>query len=190
MTAKQMRLALSLFTALVVISIAIAAARLTWRLAGDTRHPRTAAIVATAPPSPPADLEPILRLAPFGISPANQSVADNNSVAGLGLQLRGIMRARTPSASSALISTGGGPSKPFFVGESVVGGVVVDTIEMDHVVLRLNGRQEVLAFPVKSVTTAASASSDTSGVAAIRASIPASVSGLPPTSAPSSSPSG
>lgn len=186
MTARQLQLALTLFTALVVVSIGVAAAKLTWRLTSAAAPPRTApVVVAAAAPAQPIDLQPVLRLAPFGASPASPQAASN--VASLGLQLRGIMRARVPGASSALISTGGGPSKPVFVGDSLAGGAVVDAIEVDHVVLRLNGRQELLAFPAK--PTATVATGDTSGVDAIRASIPASVSGIaPPPPTPAGAP--
>lgn len=184
MTARQMQLALSLLAGLMVVSIGIAAARLTWRLAADT-GPRPTPSIAVATPAPPVDLEPILRLAPFGVPVAVQTASDGGAS---GLQLRGILRARVASASSALISSAGGPSQPFFPGQSLPGGALVEAIEADHVILSVNGRRQLLTFPAKMSATTATASSGPSGVDAIRAAIPASVSGIAPAAPPPPAP--
>jgi general secretion pathway protein C len=134
------------------------------------------AVMTAAAPTPPLDLTPITTLAPFGQAVSTTTTATGDA-SSLGLQLRGVLRSNRVAASAALISVGGAPAKPFMVGETVAGGLMVETVDIDSVVLAAAGRRERLGFPVKASPVAASA--DTSGVAAIRASIPAAVAGLP-----------
>lgn len=147
MTPRQIDLAVGLVAVFVVASVAVALAQVTWRLAGaDDGRTRVAAIAA-APPAPPLDLSPITRFAPFGTAVAAPGVAGDPSA--LGLQLKGIMLARPQSASSALIAAASGPAKAFAVGDTLPGGAILDTIEYDLVVLRVNGQLQTLAFPTK-----------------------------------------
>lgn len=132
--------AADLFTGAVVVSVAIALAGLTWRLAGFAG---TAA--PTIMPAPvaagPVDVSAAIALAPFG------RVTDGAATAtALALELRGIVLARPPGASAALIAAPGGRPVAYAVGQSV-GGAAIEEIAMDHVRLRVNGRAELLAFP-------------------------------------------
>lgn len=106
--------------------------------------PRGAAIVAAPPP--PLDLTPLKRFAPFGTKLAGGGVAGDPA---LGLQLRGILLARPAAASIALIAAAGGPAKGYGPGAVLPGGAVVDAVEFDLVVLRVNGTLVTLALPAK-----------------------------------------
>ena len=171
MTPQQLEWGLNAVTGLVVVSVALALASLTWRLAGEPGGRARAAVAAAAAVSAPVpvDLTPILLAAPFG-SPAVLQPALGQGE-GLGLQLRGILRTRRASASTALVATSDGKVQSVAVGQSV-GSATVESIEIDHVVLNLGGRRERLGFPERSVASAA-------GVASIRALIPDAVAGVP-----------
>ena len=79
LTPRQARTALDVLTGLVVISVAVALAGLTWRIAG---HAGTGAITVPSGRSAPAiapDIAPALALAPFGkvsSTDAAQATAD------------------------------------------------------------------------------------------------------------------
>lgn len=141
MSPRRAALAVDVFTGLVIISVALALAGLTWRLLGDAGSTLPTAI-DSGPVAPPPDVAPLLALAPFGRVSAAQAPAT-----GLGIQLRGIVLAHPRAASTALISTAGGQPRPFAVGQMPAGGGVIEEIAVDHVLLRVNGRLEMLAFP-------------------------------------------
>ncbi len=133
MTPRQVRIGVDVLTVAMVVSVAVALAHLTWRVAGDPGTGLDAAPIAT-PPSQPVDLGPVIASTPFG------TVVTQAAAVGGPLQLRGVMFAHPESASVALISIGGGPAKGYRAGEAV-GGSVVDAVAIDHVVLRGNGAQ-------------------------------------------------
>ncbi len=147
MTPRTIDRGVALIAVGVVASVAAALAGVTWRLIGaDDGRTHVAAVSATPPP-PPLDLSPVTRFAPFGQLVALTGTTGDPTA--LGLQLRGIMLAHPQSASSALIAAAGGPAKAFAVGETLPGGAVLDAVEFDLVVLRVNGQLQTLAFPVK-----------------------------------------
>ena len=129
----------------VIVSVGLAAVPVVERLAGRADGPATAAVVAAAPP-PPVDLAPLRRLAPFGTAAAPGVPGDP---AALGLQLRGVLLARPASGSIALIAAAGGPAKGYGVGATLPGGAIVDSVEYDLVVLRVDGQLVTLALPAK-----------------------------------------
>jgi general secretion pathway protein C len=147
MTPRTVDRGVALIAVGVVASVAVALAGVTWRLTGADDGRTHVAAVSAAPPPPPLDLSPITRFAPFGQVVAVAGIAGDPSA--LGLQLRGIMLAHPQSASSALIAAAGGPAKAFAVGETLPGGAILDAVEFDLVVLRVNGQLQTLAFPVK-----------------------------------------
>lgn len=147
MTPRQLDRGVALIALGVVASVAVALAPVTWRLAGVDDGRTQVAAVAAAPPPPPLDLGPITRFAPFGLAVAAPGVAGDPSA--LGFQLKGIMLARPAAASSALIAVATGPAKAYGVGEMLPGGAVLDAVEFDLVVLRVNGQLQTLAFPAK-----------------------------------------
>jgi general secretion pathway protein C len=164
LTPYRMARALDVLTALVVASIAVALAHLTWRLAG---HAGTGAITvpATARPVPVTDVGPAIALAPFGRAGANGEGAPATT---LQVALRGIVFARPESLSIAYISAGAEAPKPFRVGEAV-SGATVQAIERNRVLLQNGGRTESLAFP------------DPFAVAAGTPGQPAPIGAVPPT---------
>ncbi len=139
--------AVDLLALAVVVSVGIAAGPVTWRLLGRDDGRRTVAAVAAAPANPAVDLAPLHRFAPFGTKVATGGVA--GSPTALGLQLRGVLLARPQSASVALISAAGGPTASYAIGATLPGGAILDTVEFDLVVLRVNGTLVTLALPVK-----------------------------------------
>ncbi|NIJ07738.1 general secretion pathway protein C [Sphingomonas vulcanisoli] len=142
MTPRQARIGVDIFTALVAISIGIALAGLTWRLAGDPGQRFGAAPVA-ARPAKPVDIAPLIALTPFGGSvaaPAASASADQSIV------LRGILLAVPQSASSALISVGGAAPQAFYIGQQIGPGTI-ESIAVDHVILSGSGGRQSLGFP-------------------------------------------
>lgn len=130
-----------------VVSVAVAAGPVTWRLLGRDDGRRAVSAVAAAPPAAPVDLAALRHLAPFGTKVVVGSVPGDPTA--LGLQLRGVMLTRPAAASVALISAAGGPAKGFGVGATLPGGAILDAVEFDLVVLRVNGQLVTLALPVK-----------------------------------------
>lgn len=141
---RQVRIALDLVTAAMVISVAFALAGLTWRLRG---HAGTGAVTVPSgrsAPSGTADIAPALALAPFG---KGAGVAtDSGQPTGLPLELRGIVAAQPVELSTAFIVVSGQPSAPFHIGQSV-GGATIQGIARDRVILNNAGRTEYLTFP-------------------------------------------
>ena len=126
-----------------MISVAIALAGLTWRIAG---HAGTGAITVPSgarAPAPAPDIAPALALAPFG---KRRRQRRGRGRPRLPLELKGGVRARPAELSVAYISVSGAPATPFRVGEAV-GGATIDAILRDRVILSNGGRSEFLAFP-------------------------------------------
>lgn len=115
-------------------------------LAGSAWHGLdTAAAQAAVAPPPPLDLSPITRFAPFGTAAA--SVAGDPTA--LGLELRGVMLAASQAESTALVAAAGGVPRAYPVGATLPGGAVLDSVEFDLIVLRVDGRLETLAFAAR-----------------------------------------
>lgn len=144
---RQARTALDIATAAVVVSVAIALAGLTWRIAG---HAGTGAVTVPSgarPAAAPADVTAALAFAPFG----RGAITDASQPTALPLKLRGVFAASPADLSVAYIEVGGEPAKPFRIGEAPGGGTV-EGILRDRVLLRVNGRIEYLAFPDPTLT--------------------------------------
>lgn len=142
MTPRQTRTALDLLTGAVVVSVAIALAGLTWRIAG---HAGTGAITVPAGRSGPAvapDMGPAIAFAPFG----KAVVVDMPQPTGLPLELKGIVAAVPADLSTAFIAANGAPAQPFRVGQAVNGATIAG-VQHDRVLLDNGGRREFLAFP-------------------------------------------
>ncbi len=178
-----MRVAVDLFTLLVVASVAVALAGLTWRVTGYDDGRSEVAIVTTAATTSVVDLAPILAFAPFGSSAVGPA-AVSGTISSLGLSLRGIVLAVPRSASTALIAASDGVVNAYAVGQSVAGGAVIDAIAVDSVTLRTAAGVETLAFPAQAAAGVGAAAANSPGAAAVRALIPPSVLGVPPPAAP------
>lgn len=145
---RQARTSLDLVTGAVVVSVAIALAGLTWRIAG---HASTGAVTVPSgarPVAATADITPALAFAPFGKGAAT----DASQATALPLKLKGVFAASPASLSVAYIEVGGEAAKPFRIGEAPGGGTI-EGILRDRVILRVAGRIEYLAFPDPSLTT-------------------------------------
>lgn len=145
---RQARTTLDLVTGAVVISVAIALAGLTWRIAG---HASTGAVTIPSgarPVAVTADITPALAFAPFGKGAAT----DASQPTALPLKLKGVFAASPAALSVAYIEVSGEPAKPFRIGEAPGGGTI-EGILRDRVILRVAGRVEYLAFPDPSLTT-------------------------------------
>lgn len=169
MNARLEQLGLGLLGAVIVISLAIECASLTWHLAGDVSSSigAQAAPAAYAPVIGPPDLAPVLSLAPFGSAAPPPDAAPQETT--LGLVLQGVVLADPPSRSSAVIAGTDGQAHVYAIGDTLPGAAVLDSVAADSVTLRVGGRLETLSFPKSAAMP--------SGVAAIRASIPASAGG-------------
>ena len=139
--------AVDLLALAIVVSVAVAAGPVTWRLIGRDDGRRRVAAVAASPPAPALDFAALRQLAPFGTKVVAGGVPGDPTT--LGLQLRGVMLARPAVASSAIIAAAGGPPKGFAVGETLPGGAILDSVEFDLVVLRVGGQLVTLALPAK-----------------------------------------
>jgi general secretion pathway protein C len=174
MTPRQASRAADIFTGLVIASVAVALAGLTWRIMGarpaDTPPP---AAGAAPVPAPPADVSAALALSPFGRPDAGSA-----QPTGLALVLRGVVLADPRSASSALIAPAGGQPVSYAVGQAVPGGATIEEIALDRVLLRVNGRLERLDLPRVSAAGAAPATAQP--VASVPASGPSDGSGPQP----------
>lgn len=144
---RHARTALDIATAAVVVSVAIALAGLTWRIAG---HAGTGAVTVPSgarPVAQMADITPALAFAPFG----KGAITDASQPTALPLKLKGVFAASPAELSVAYIEVGGAPAKAFRIGEAAGGGTI-EGILRDRVLLRVNGRIEFLAFPDPTLT--------------------------------------
>lgn len=135
----------------VVGSLAVALAGLTWRLTGWDDGRSHVAVAESVPPlgvqgSPggDGDVARIVGLAPFGGTAVG---ADGLPASSLGLILKGVLMAVPAEASTALISVGEGPAAIYAIGGSPAPNAVIEAIAMDHVVLNVGGTRERLDFP-------------------------------------------
>ncbi|WP_298160975.1 type II secretion system protein N [Brevundimonas sp.] len=147
---RRDEIALRVVSVVVVGSLALALAGLTWRLTGwDDGRDAVAVAESLAPlggaaaPGADADVARIVSLAPFG----GATAAGGLPASTLGLVLKGILMADTPGASTALIAVGEGPAAIYGVGQTPVGDAVIESIEVDHVILSFGGARQRLDFP-------------------------------------------
>lgn len=142
LTPYRQKQALDIATGLIIVSIAVALAHLTWRLAGNADVGAiTVPATRTAPVVP--DMAPALALAPFGRAGADGEGASPTT---LQLVLKGIVFARPADLSVAYIGVGTEIAKPMKVGEAV-SGATISAIQVNRVLLNNGGRIEFLAFP-------------------------------------------
>ena len=151
LTRRQAALAADLFTAVVIASVAIALAALTWRIFAGVPS-GAPAVPVVAVPRGDVDVAPILAMAPFGSGGGGEAVATT-----LPIELRGLVSSQTPRASTALIAPTGGAAISYAIGQPVPGGAIVESIGMDHVILTVAGHREILGFPKPPVAEGAAA---------------------------------
>lgn len=177
---RRDEIALRVVSVVVVGSVALALAGLTWRLTGwdDGRSEvavadRLAPLGGAAAPGADADVARIVSLAPFGGAAAPGGLPAST----LGLVLKGVLMAYPPSASTVLISVGEGPAAIYGIGQTPVGDAVIESIEVDHVILTSGGARQRLDFPAPAAVDPGSTAGATPG-----AGITVTPSGPPPPS--------
>ena len=138
MTARQKRLWVDILAALVIASIALALANLTWRLMGY--HPVEPVAVPPANMAAGNDIAPLLALAPFGI--ASGATVEQG---GGDLVLKAIFASTNPADSVALIAGPDGEVIPVGIGDATPGGVV-EAIDPEKVTLRTGSGLRVIGF--------------------------------------------
>ena len=144
---RQARTALDITTAAVVISVAIALAGLTWRIAGHASSGAVTVPSGARTVAVPADITAALAFAPFG----KGALTDASQATALPLRLKGVFAASPAELSVAYIEVGGEPATACRVGEAPGGGTI-EGILRDRVLLRVSGRIEYLAFPDPTLT--------------------------------------
>ena len=145
MTPREVRFAIDGVTSLVIVSVAAAAAILTWRVLGSsyTVSPVSTGLAGYSALGPSPDLLPITNVPPFG-----RAVLMTEATQGLtNLVLRGIVLSDPAWASTALIEGEGGVGAAFKVGELLPGGARLERIDSDYVVLRIGIQLVPLYFP-------------------------------------------
>lgn len=175
---RQARTALDIATAAVVISVAIALAGLTWRIAGHASSGAVTVPSASRPAGAPADVTAALAFAPFG----KGAITDASQATALPLKLKGVFAAFPADLSVAYIEVAGEPAKAFRVGEAPGGGTI-EGILRDRVLLRVNGRIEYLAFPDPTLTADQQADAAAKPATASPATAQATVPSAPPPAA-------
>ncbi len=158
LTFDRLRLAADLLTILIIVSVALAAAALVWRITGYDDGRSEVAIAQGPSLSSRVDLTPILRLAPFGQT-ATVAAAAGGAGTAAGLTLRGVVLAVPIEASTALISAGDGATSAYGFGQTLPGGAVIEGVERDRVILRTGAGQTILTFPEAPAAAATMAAS-------------------------------
>ncbi|WP_145916801.1 type II secretion system protein N [Erythrobacter sp. QSSC1-22B] len=139
MTPRHARLGVDVFTGLVVASVALALASLSWRLMG---YASDAPVVSPLPPglSGAGNIAPLIALSPFGTA-SEMAVEGSDSA----LTLRAIFAAIPASESVALIAGPDGQVIPVSIGDATPGGIV-EAIEPEKVTLRTSTGLRILGF--------------------------------------------
>lgn len=145
MTPREIRFGIDGLTGVVVVSVAAALASLTWTLAGyaNSASPVTAAVDSYVPPAPAPDLSAVINLPPFGRAVVGSTVAGTTT----DLVLHGVLLANPAAASTVLISTAGQDPVAYRIGQALPGGRTIDSIAVDHVLLRNGNQLFTLYFP-------------------------------------------
>lgn len=133
------------------VYLAVCAAKVTWPILGvyETTSPQVA-LRSPAEPENLPDLDVILALAPFGVTPVPvEEQPISVAVAPLDLVLHGVVSAIPAEASIAYISVARRPAERFGVGDRIAGRAQLIEVWPDHVVLREGAEARILAFPDK-----------------------------------------
>jgi len=175
MTPREVRFAIDGVTSLVIVSVAAAAAILTWRVLGSsyTVSPVSTGLAGYSALGPVPDLLPITNVPPFG-----RAVLMTEAPAGMTtLVLRGIVLSDPAWASTALIEGQGGVGAAFKVGELLPGGARLERINTDYVVLRIGSQLAPLYFPEDERAKAQAVAGSVDPAAGAASGVPAETSG-------------
>lgn len=128
-----------------VASLVLAALPLARHLSDGRRAVSTGSPAAQAPPEGSL-ADPILSWAPFG-RPDPPAPPEPMPEAAPVLTLNGVVIATGQAPSRASLSGNGMPQQSFAVGDEVAPGIVLTEVQPDHVVLTVNGKEQILGFP-------------------------------------------
>ncbi|MGB3753233.1 MAG: type II secretion system protein N [Parerythrobacter sp.] len=152
MTPRQARISVNAFAVLMVASVALALAGLTWRLVGYTGDDPVL-LPDAGSVSQGNDLAPLIALAPFGVA-----VSDSAALASAtGGSLKAVFAAVDANASVALIAAADGTVAEYRVGDTTPAGII-ERIETEHVVLRTANGQRILGFDADATGSTATGS--------------------------------
>ena len=132
---------------LLLVAVAVAAARLVWALVPTPESARwRPAPVQTrfTPQGSGPKLDVILGARLFGVYQPQASSMDAAPDTNLNLTLLGIFAATRKDDSRALIGQPNGDEQPYAIGQDIVNGVNLQAIFADRVVLSRNGQLETL----------------------------------------------
>lgn len=137
-------------------------AQWTWRLWQPSVAPVQGGSVAVSEPAADYNVAAIVTASLFGQAAAVPArvALENIPLSSLNLVLSGVMV--TPSGSFALISADGGPETPIGIGEEITGGVSLQQVYADRVLIQRGGATESLmlkdigqALPSGAITSTA-----------------------------------
>lgn len=181
MTVTAASLLPRLVSLLLLLAVAVLAARLTWQvIEPDVRPPVTMEIRAERATPVDADarrspLDDIAELPLFGVPgervEAAPVVAPETR---LRLRLVGLVTADTPDGGHAIIGEDSSPERLYAVGDTIGGSAArLHQIHVDRVILERDGGYETLRLPRADGTTGGSAAAAAPVRAAVRAPAPA-----------------
>lgn len=148
MTPRQARLGVDVFTGAVIVSVGLAMAGLTWRLAGYSGvGPAVAPVLSGSSSS--IDIKPVIALAPFGSAVTTPAQGGDGPI-----RLRAIFLAVPASASTVLIAGADGKVVSYGLGQSVGGGVI-EAIQAEQILLRMPGGARTIGFNPEGLAAAA-----------------------------------
>jgi general secretion pathway protein C len=152
MTFPRLTKPLPIVTLLVVLGVvAASAAPVVWHWRGDfAGQPAAQTITPTAQVADlkaPADIGPILTLAPFGMPPEAPIADTPIGETTLDLTLLGVVVRSDPALSRALIANAG-TSGQYGPGDQITDRAKLASVAADHVVLDVDGTYQTLSFPV------------------------------------------
>ncbi|TKD53119.1 type II secretion system protein N [Sphingomonas baiyangensis] len=181
LTPLQTRRTLDVVTGLVVASVGIALAGLTWRIAGHAGQGAITVPSGARPAMAVPDTAAAIALAPFG----KAAIADQAQPTALAVVLKGVVFAVPATLSTAFVSENGATPRPYRIGEALA-GATIEGIQRDRVLLNNGGRIEFLAFPdptlaANSGSTAPGAGPAAPGATPVATATPIAASAPPPT---------
>ncbi len=141
----------SLATLAVLLGTAVTAPPVLWHLAGHSEalpaRPIGAAPAQATVEVAPADLGPVLTLAPFGsvTAPPSEPAGPVGETT-LDLVLHGVVLRSDPARSMAFIGTNG-TNEGYRLGDEVAGAAKLIEVAARHVVLEVAGELQTLSFP-------------------------------------------
>ena len=175
------RIIVNVVNVLLIVLLAFALDKLTWRLFSDSNN-NSVGVVGAGQQSikqvePSARLRTISDLHLFGKTDVVEKV-DAPIVAPetrLQLKLKGVFASSNPEKAFAIISDNKNKDKSYKLGNKIIGGAVLHAVYKDRVILKRNGRLETLRMSTKydtsgiKTTTVPSTTSKKSGKRVVKA---------------------